>query len=133
MVLFVAGLMKDSRPFVQFVYEMQVEGFPSIDADLFESLQAESSVRLVDHPLHNKYINYYDHDEDARKKRPFDTAPVYFPSRLYHFEHMRRGVVLENHLKESTEIPPCSMHICARARNPVLNDVTGITVLRGVT
>ena len=69
-VLFVAGLMKDSRPLVQFVYEMQVEdylnemrsgGRPSIDADLFKSLHAESSARLVDHPLHNKYINYYDH------------------------------------------------------------------------
>ena len=38
-----AGLMKDSRPLVQFVYEMQVEVYPlSIDADLFKSLQAES-------------------------------------------------------------------------------------------
>ena len=60
MVIFVAGLMKDSRPLVQYVYEMQVEDYvnkmrtdrvdPSIDADLFESLQAESSVRLVDDP-----------------------------------------------------------------------------------
>ena len=59
--------MKDPRPLVQHVYEMQVEDYlntmrtgfchPSIDADLFKSLQAESSVRLFDHPLHNKYIN----------------------------------------------------------------------------
>ena len=97
-VLFAAGQMKDSRPLVQFVYEMQVEdylnkmragGFPSIDDDLFKWLQAESSVRLVDHPLHNKYINYYHHEDDD----PTDTTPVY-PSRLYLFEFMRKDIVL---------------------------------------
>ena len=109
-VLFVAGLMKDSRPLVQFVYEMQVEdylnemrtgGLPSIDADLLKSLQAESLVRLVDHPLHNKYINYC----EGR-----DTT-VYYPSRLYHFKWMRREVVLEDHLIQGEEIPPCAMWI----------------------
>ena len=108
------GLMKDSRPLVQYVYEMQVEDYlndmrtsifyrPLIDADLFKQLQAESSVRLVDDPLHNKYINYYEHYEDD------DTTPVYFPSRLYEFRWMRHEVVLENHLTE--EIPPCAMGI----------------------
>ena len=119
-VLFVAGLMKDSRPLVQFVYEMQVEdylnvmrasGYPSIDADLLESLHDESLVRLVDHPLHNKYINYYDHDEDEGKKRPFDTTPVYYPSRVYNFYEMSHEVLLENHLIQGEEIPPCAMHI----------------------
>ena len=113
MILFVAGLMKDCRPLVQFVYEMQVEdclnemrttGRPSIDDDLFQSLQAEETVRLVDDPLHNKYINFYDPRRDS------DTTSVYYPSRLYVFYSMRRhGVVLENHLKE--EIPPCTMII----------------------
>ena len=107
-VLFVAGLMKDSRPLVQYVYEMQVEDYlndmrtcvhPLIDADLFKSLQAESSVRLFGHPLHNKYINYF-------KGR--DTT-VYFPSQVYHFKEMRHEVVLENH--EEEEIPPCAMNI----------------------
>ena len=69
MVLFAAGQMKDSRPLVQFVYEMQVEDYlnnmrtgynPLIDADLFKWFQAECTVPLP-HPLHNKYINYYDH------------------------------------------------------------------------
>ena len=53
-VIFVVGLMKDSRPLVQHVYEMQVEDClnklrtkvgvipPSIDTDLFRSLHAES-------------------------------------------------------------------------------------------
>ena len=65
-IIFVAGLMKDPRPLVQHVYEMQVDfylnelrisGYLSIDTDLLKALHAESTVRLVDHPLHNKYIN----------------------------------------------------------------------------
>ena len=48
-VIFVAGLMKDSRPLVQHVYEMQVEDYldemrtgdnPYIDVDLFKWLHA---------------------------------------------------------------------------------------------
>ena len=111
--------MKDPRPIVQYIYEMQVEDYlnemrtgdeiPSIDDDLFKRLHAESTVRLVDDPCHNKYINYYDHyvhdDDDS------DTTPVYFPSRLYHFNEMRHEVVLENHLTDSTEIVPCTMHM----------------------
>ena len=109
--------MKDSRPLVQYIYEMQVEvylnrmraGVPSIDADLLKSLQAESSIRLFDHPLHNKYINYYNHDDDEWQKRPFDTTRVYYPSQVYHFDQMRHEVVLEKHPRE--EIPPCAMYI----------------------
>ena len=106
--------MKDSRPLVQFIYEMQVEDslnkmrtsyYPSIDADLFKWLQAESSVRLFDHPLHNKYINYYHHMRDP------NTTPVYCPSQVYQFDHMRHEVVLENHLKQREEISPCVMII----------------------
>ena len=118
-ILFTTGLMKDPRPIVQYVYEMQVEDYlnemrtgdeiPSIDDNLFKSLHAEYTVRLVDDPCHNKYINYYDHydhdDDDP------DTTPVYFPSRLYHFNEMRHEVVLENHLTDSTEIVPCTMYI----------------------
>ena len=102
--------MKDSRPLVQYVYEIQVEDYlnqmrtgyrPLIDADLFKSLQAESSVRLFDHPLHNKYINYYE-DRDTT---------VYYPSRLYHFIEMEHEVLLEDHLIHGEEIRPCAMNI----------------------
>ena len=100
--------MKDSRPLVQYVYKIQTEEpLLPIDDDLLNSLHAESFVRLVDDPLHNKYINYYNHDED---ERPSDTAPVYYPSRLYEFYHMRHEVVLENHLTQG-EIAPCAMWI----------------------
>ena len=120
MVLFVAGLMKDSRPLVQFVYEMYVEeclyrfrtgvGFLGlIDTDLFKLLNTESTVQVVDHPLHNKYINYYRHDEYGDP----DATPVYFPSRLYYFYDMIREVVLENHQTQEEEIPPCAMYIWA--------------------
>ena len=125
-VIFVAGLMKDSRSLVQFVYEMQVEHYlnemrapfgytPSIDTNLIKWLHAESTVRLFDHPLHNKYINYYNH---SPIDDPSETTPVYFPSRLYHFMHVEHRLVLENHLTDSSEIPPCVMNI----RYPAVRD-----------
>ena len=118
-VIFVAGLMKDSRPLVQFVYAMQVEyylnemrtgGAPDIDADLFKWIHTESAVRLFDHPLHNKCINYYDHQWDKYMERPFDTT-VYFPSRIYHFEWMKEDVVLGEYNKQGAEIPECAINI----------------------
>ena len=120
-VLFVAGLMKDSRPLVQFVYEMQVEYYldtmrtgnnhPSIDdTDLFRSLQAESSFRLFDDPLHNTYINLYNHGEDDRKEKPRDIT-LFYPSRLYHFVSVRQEVVWKDHQRKGLEIPPCAIYI----------------------
>ena len=119
-VLFVAGLMKDSRPLVQYVYEMQVEYYlnemrtdsnPSIDKNLFWSLQAESRVRLVHHPLHNKYINYYDHSEDEDKKRPYDITAINHPCKIYHFGWMKEDVVLGEYKEQRAEIPECAMYI----------------------
>ena len=108
--------MKDSTPLVQFMYEMQVEDYlrqmrtghkSSIDANLFESLYRESRVKWPDHPLHNEYVNYYDH----RWSTTQDTTPIYFPSRVYHFESMREAVVLEDHLSAATKIPNCAMYM----------------------
>ena len=119
-VIFVVGLMKDPRPLVQHVYEMQIEDYlnkmrnrkyPPIDADLFRSLHSESKIRLVDHPLHNKYINYYNHEMDEERKRTFDTNPVYYPCEIYHFNEMRHQVELEDPQREATEVPPCAMTI----------------------
>ena len=116
-VLFATGQMKDSRPLVQHIYEMLVEhylnhirtsGDPYIKADLFRSLHSESTVRLFDDPLHNKYINYYDHDEDTGDP---DITSVYFLSQVYRFQCMRHEVVLEKHLTQGEEIPPCAMRI----------------------
>ena len=120
-VLFVVGLMKDSRPLVQHVYEMLAEfylnqirtGFSNLILldDLLKSLHKESTVRMFDHPLHNKYINYYGHWKDEEMKRPFDTTPVYYPSRLYHFELMKEDVILIKHKEERAEVPECAMYI----------------------
>ena len=123
-VIFVAGLMKDPRPLIQHIYEMQVEDYlndmrisddalhvPSIDADLLKALQAESSVRLVDHPLHNKYINYYDHSKDERMKRPYDITAIDHPCKIYHFQDMKEDVVLGEYKEQGAELPECAMFI----------------------
>ena len=120
-LIFVAGLMKDSRPLVQYLYQilivdcrnqMKTHGVLSADKDLFKSLFLESRVKLPDDPLHNSYINWYDHMEDDSKNRPRDTTPIYFPSELYVFRDMREGVVLENHLSAAApQTPNCSMYI----------------------
>ena len=109
-IVFSAGLMKDSTPLVQFTYEMQIERHPdSIDVDLSKTLYHESMVKLPDHPLHNQYINRYNHLEDYEKNRPRDVTRIYFPSRVYH--KMREAVVLENHLSAATQTPNCTMYI----------------------
>ena len=116
-IIFSTGLMKDPRPLINYLYEMQVEeylskmrssGRPSIDADLFQSLHDESTVKLPDHPLHNQFINFYNHREDDREKRPRDTT-LYFPSRVYHFRDIKEVVVLENHLSMAAKTPNCTM------------------------
>ena len=116
-VLFVVGLMKDPRPLVQHIYEMKVEDYlnqmrthdyVTMDTNLFKSLHTESTVRLVSDPLHNKYINYYNHESFGYD--PNDTTPVYYPSRLYVFEDVRHKVVLDHHT-DGEEIPPCAMYI----------------------
>ena len=131
-IIFAVGLMKEPKPLVQHVYEMQVEGYlnemrtgyygPSIDTHLLKSLHVESTVWLFDHPLHNKNINYYNHGEDEVMKRALDTTPVYYPSGLYLFDRMRHRVELEDHLTESTEIPPCAMYI-SQPHSEVVKDI----------
>ena len=110
-IIFAAGQMKDPRPLLQHFYEMQVEHGPCINADLFDSLHTESTVQLFDDPLHNKYINYYEHWNDFKMRRPIDTTPVYYPSRLYEFRSLREEVVLGKYKRPKAEIPECAMYI----------------------
>ena len=94
-VIIMTGLLKDPRPLVDHTYmvyikecrrEMRTRDYsPPIDQQLFKSLYAESKVPLPGHPLHNQYINYYDHYDDSEKKRQLDTTAVYFPSKMYLF------------------------------------------------
>ena len=119
-IIFCTGLMKDPRPLVQFMYKMQVEDYlrhmrigavPSIDANLFKYFNTEATVPLPHHPLHNKFLNHYNHDMDDMKNRPHDTNKIYFPSRVYQFEWMKEAVVLENHLSAAAQTPNCAMLI----------------------
>ena len=112
--------MKDPRPLVQHVYEMLIEdyvnkmrtgGYLSVDEDLFKSLYNETTVPLPGLPLHNKYINYYNHKEDDKKKRPRDTTSVYVPSRLFVFHGMLEDVTTSRQYYEEMEIPECAMSI----------------------
>ena len=113
--------MKDPRPLVQYIYEMQIEdyvnrmrtgGDPSIDADLLKSLHSESRVRLFDHPLHNNCINYYNHKEDDKKERPRDTTRIYAPSRLFVFHAMIDDVSTEyTGNLGNTQVQECAMSI----------------------
>ena len=66
--------------------------FKIADASLFESLYSESTGRLPYQPLHNPYINYYNHDTFRSHCGPIDKSPVYTPSKLYVFDHMRAAV-----------------------------------------
>ena len=143
MIIFCAGLMKDPRPLINYMYEMQIGDYfsrmgdsgvyPSIDANLFKSLFTES--QLPDHPLHNQYVNYYHHEDDERKKRPCDITPIYFPSRVYHFERMKEAVVLENHLSAAAQIPNFAMYIGypRKAATTLLQTCSEIFTQQGAT
>ena len=101
------------------LYEMQIEDYlnwmrigddvPSIDVDLFRLFYTEATVKLPDHPLHNKFLNFYNHRMDDRMNRPRDTNKIYFPSRVYHFDYMEEGAVFEDHLSVAAQTPNCAM------------------------
>ena len=131
-----AGLMKDPRPLVQHIYEIQVEDYlnqmrtsggddlPSIDTDLLKSIHAECIVRLFDNPLHNKYINYYDHSEDKRIRRPRDMTPVKTLSKLYVFRYLKEDIPCSIELADQgSETPECAVTIASSDRVGCLSGV----------
>ena len=129
-VLFAVGLMKDPRPLVDHVYQMQVEaklngmrrigGFENIrfSSELFRSLYVESPDELLDHPLHNKHINYYDHEEDDEMRGTRDTTPVFIPSSYYEFSNVKEDV--QHNKLDSADQVEWGLSIC----NPMDQDVT---------
>ena len=84
---------------------------PYMDASLFESLYRECTGRLPGHPLHNPYINYYDHCYSYAR----DTSPIYIPSKLYVFEGMREDVTCGTEHRggggNQEEAPECAIAI----------------------
>ena len=119
-IIFTAGLMRDPRPLIHYVYEKLIEENlqwmrtgdhnPSMDEGLFKSLYKESTVPLPHHPLHNKHINYYNHVIDNDKKRSTDTTPVHIRSKLFVFEDMAENVNID-HKDQDTEPTECAMRI----------------------
>ena len=120
-IIFTVGLMKDPRPLVDHIYEMQIEDYlntmrhgvyrPSLDVVLFKSFYTEATVELLDHPLHNKYFNYYDHGKDDSYNRPSDITPIFIPSSLYDFGWVTEEIILGDIKNQVTEIPECAMEI----------------------
>ena len=125
-LMFCSGLMKDPRPLVEHVYQMYIErqlnvtrtgekdeeaerqleaqGKSDRDSSLFRSLYTESTVPIPGQPLHNKYINIYNHDDTPR-----DTTPITTASQWYGFYNMDKAV--EYKITGEVEIPECSMTI----------------------
>ena len=96
---------------------MRTGHYPLIDDDLLESLNAESTVQLFDHPLHNKYINYYSHSDDDMNGRPRDTTPVRTLSRLYVFRYLREDIACNIELADQgSEAPECAVQISSGDR-----------------
>ena len=122
-VWFPVGLMSDPTPLVDHVYQMLIDdGLKEMkaeyhssslyDTDLLKSLYTESQVQLPGHPLHNRHINYYNHNEDDYRRRPRDTTAIYFPSKVYEFIDIENDIVLgTKHREQETEIPECTLII----------------------
>ena len=111
-IMFTVGLMKDPTPLVDHIYSVEIEEYvnmmrkgdiPVIKSEMFYSFHNESTFELHGHPLHNKYINVYNH-----KLTPGDITPVYMPSKMYLFFDLRAKVVMDQHGHEA-EIPECTM------------------------
>ena len=114
-MLFAVGLMSDPTPIVDHVYQMVIDDklhwirndsyyyLFHYHNDLLKTLYCESQVQLPGHPLHNKYINYYNDR---------DTTPIYFPSKVYEFHYVKHDIVLASeHREQEVEIPECALII----------------------
>ena len=119
-IIFTVGLIKDPTPILEFTYNIHIEAYmsqmrtsgllPSIDIDLLKSQFNESTVSFLKHPLHNCYINYYNHDVDDNKKKPRDRT-FHFPSRVYRFDFMKEVVELSHFKAQDSDISECAMTI----------------------
>ena len=128
-VTFTCGLSKDPRRLVNYGYDLfiknQLMTWKSTKVGLgdsilqgrdrsqklFKSLYFKSTVPLPGQPLQNQHINYYNHREDDRKKRPRDRTPIHIPSKLYMFHEMMEDVPQSRENFGKSEITESSMWI----------------------
>ena len=99
------------------------------DRDLFTSMYHKSKIKLPGHPLHNQYINYYDHEEDDKNKKPRDTTQIYTPSGLYMFFNMKEPIACDEHREEHDKIPECAVIINKSAASVTKNLPTTICTI----
>ena len=106
-VLLICGLMADPSPIILLVYECWIDdGQKSAGKSLIEAIFRETGLPVPKDPLHNQWINYYDHSEGLIK----DTSPVYIPSRMYWFKYMKAKVSCQIQHGD-TNVPECTMSI----------------------
>ena len=117
-IIFTTGLVKDPRPLLDYIYDMKIDDyldcmrgrdrFPKIQEDLFKTLYAESVGPLPGHPLHNRYINYYQHVPVVDK----DTTPVHTASKLYEFSGIKKQIPWDmEYTGHESEVQECAMSI----------------------
>ena len=117
-IIFTVGLVKDPRPLVDYIYEIQIEECLEdlrvnrdgiiVATDLFRALYAESTVPLPDHPLQNRHLSFFDHWNRFNS----DTTVINTPSKLYRFKGLEKPIVCEiEHMEHKIEIPDCAIVI----------------------
>ena len=110
--------MKDPRPLVDHIYEMQIEdclnemrksnGAYAITEDLLRTMYSESTVPLPDYPLQNRHLSSFDHWSSPNS----ETTVINTPSKLYYFIGLKKQIVCEiEHIEHKTEILDCAMLI----------------------
>ena len=102
--------MKDPRPLVQRVYEMQVEHGGLIDICSSRFRLNPQFDWLMIRCTTNTSTTTTTSRMRGRRDTP-DTTLVYFPSRLYNFHWIQEDVALGEHKEHGAEIPECAMFI----------------------
>ena len=91
----------------------QLHGNLSFLVTLVQQLQRESVVPLDWNPLHNSFINYYNHWEDDQFNRQRDTTPIFIPSRLYIFHCMKETIEcnIQTAVESGRKSAECAIYI----------------------
>ena len=114
--------MKDPRPLVDYIYEMQIEHSLndlredrdtaiSVEENFFRTLYVESTVPLPDYPLQNRHLTCFNHFDHWCRPNS-ETTVINTPSKYYQFKGLKKPIVCEiEHMEQKTEILDCAMSI----------------------
>ena len=116
-VLLICGLIRDPTPIIHHVYECWVkDGQKSAGKTLIGLMYNETGLPVPKDLLHNRWINYYDHEKGLTA----DTSPVYVPSRFYLFNKMNVNISC-NIEPGITDVPECTLSITKPAKTVTKN------------